>query len=112
MNGFENWKSTASESEILLEQMNRRQRQILVHSFLYYQLNTNIITDYTFDCWSKELVSLMKDNPEITKQTVYYEGFKEFDGSSGYDLPYSLPEVQQVGYRLLNYKKNRGNKDV
>lgn len=109
MNGFEKWKSTASESEILIELMNRRQRQILVHSFLYYQLNTNTIADHTFDSWSKELASLMKSNPELAKQTVYYKGFKEFDGSSGYDLPYALPEIQQVGYRLLNYKKNRGN---
>ncbi|MEG0580383.1 MAG: hypothetical protein RR490_10750 [Niameybacter sp.] len=93
----------------LLELMNRRQRQVLVHSFLYYQLNTNTISDHTFDRWSKELVSLMKANPELAKQTVYYEGFKEFDGSSGYDLPYSLPEIQRVGYTLLNYNKNRGN---
>lgn len=94
----------------LLELMNRRQRQILVHSFLYYQLNTNLISDHVFDRWSKELVSLMQSNPELVKQTVYYNGFKEFDGSSGYDLPYALPEIQQVGYRLLNYNnKNRGN---
>lgn len=92
-----------------LELMNRRQRQLLVHSFLYYQLNTNLITDYYFDRWSNELVSLMQSNPELAKQTVYYNGFKDFDGSSGYDLPYSLPEIQQVGYRILNYKKNRGN---
>lgn len=93
----------------LLELMNRRQRQILVHSFLYYQLNTNLISDHTFDSWSKELASLMMAHKELAEQTVYYDGFKEFDGSSGYDLPYSLPEIQSVGYRLLNYNKNRGN---
>lgn len=105
MNGFEKWKQTASKEEIILELINRRQRQILVHSFLYYQLNTNIIADYTFDLWSKELYNLMKDYPEIAKKSAYYEGFLEFDGSSGFDLPYTLPNIQAVGYRLLKYTK-------
>jgi NAD-dependent DNA ligase adenylation domain len=93
----------------LLELMNRRQRQILVHSFLYYQLNENIISDHTFDLWSKELAELIKNYPDTFKQSVYYEGFKEFDGSSGYDLPYSIPDIQNTGYKLLKlhsrYKK-------
>lgn len=84
-----------------IEWMNRRQRQILVHSFLYYQLNENIISDSDFDRWSKELYEAMKENPEIAKQTVYYKDFLEFDGSSGYDLPYANPEIQSTGFKLL-----------
>lgn len=84
-----------------IEWMNRRQRQILVHSFLYYQLNENIISDSDFDKWSKELYEAMKENPEIAKQTVYYKDFLEFDGSSGYDLPYANPEIQSTGFKLL-----------
>lgn len=95
-------------NESKLELINRRQRQILVHSFLYYQLNTNIISDHTFDRWSKELYNLMKDYPEIAKKSVYYQGFLEFDGSSGFDLPYTDPDIQNVGYRLLNYQKQEG----
>ena len=93
-----------SDSE-LLELMNRRQRQILVHSFLYYQLNENIISDSDFDLWSKELYELMKNYPEIAKKSAYSEGFGKFDGSSGFDLPYNVPEVQSKGYQLLNYSK-------
>lgn len=84
-----------------IEWMNRRQRQILVHSFLYYQLNENIVSDSDFDRWSKELYEAMKENPEIAKQTVYYKDFLEFDGSSGYDLPYANPEIQSTGFKLL-----------
>jgi hypothetical protein len=94
----------------ILELINRRQRQILVHSFLYYQLNTNIISDHTFDDWSKELADLMSEHPDIAKQSVYYEGFKSFDGSSGYDLPYHLPEIQSKGYQLLKYHNEKGIK--
>jgi hypothetical protein len=91
----------------LLEWMNRRERQLLVHSFLYYQLNENIIADHTFDKWSKELAQAIIDHPETFKQSVYAEGFKNFDGSSGYDLPFHLPEIQNAGYRLLNFRSTK-----
>lgn len=99
-----------TNNEKVLELMNRRQRQLLVHSFLYYQQNTNIISDFTFDKWSKELADLIKDHEEIFKQSVYYNGFQTFDGSSGYDLPYADPVIQSTGLRLLklhsHYKKS------
>jgi len=88
---------------VTLEWINRRERQLLVHSFLYYQLNENIISDHTFDKWSKELAQAIIDHPETFKQSVYAEGFKNFDGSSGYDLPFHLPEIQNAGYRLLKF---------
>lgn len=87
----------------IAELITRRRRQILVHSFLYYQLNENIIDDYTFDRWSKELYELQIQYPEIASKCIYDDGFKEFDGSSGYDLPYSNPEIQSTGFKLLNY---------
>lgn len=79
----------------------------MVHSFLYYQLNTNIISDYTYDKWSYELAELMNNNKEIAAKSGYYNGFKNFDGSSGYDLPYSNPEVQSKGYQILRIHKER-----
>lgn len=92
-----------------VEWANRRQRQILVHSFLYYQLDTSIIEDHTFDKWCKELADWQKENPELAKKTVFYEDFKDFDGSSGYDLPFSNPLIQNTGYKLLQiHNKRRG----
>lgn len=92
---------------VTLEWINRRQRQLLVHSFLYYQLNENIINDHIFDLWSKELAAAKLEHPELFNQSVYAAGFKEFDGSSGYDLPFHLPEIQNAGYRLLNYTNEK-----
>lgn len=94
----------------LLELMNRRQRQILVHSFLYYQLNTNVISDHEFDKWSKQLYNLMQDNKELAKQTVYYKGFESFDGSSGFDLPYGDPKIQSIGLNLIKIVEKRNLK--
>jgi hypothetical protein len=101
MTSFQEWQIRATESEKALELINRRERQILVHSFLYYQLNESILTDYTFDAICNELVVLMTKYPEEFKQSVYYDGFKEFDGSSGYDLPYATPEIQSTGNKLI-----------
>jgi len=74
-----------------------RRRQILLHSFLYYQLNESLIDDYVFDKWSKELADLQLRYPNEAMQAVYAEEFKDFDGSSGYDIPYSRMETQTVG---------------
>ena len=93
--------------EELISFINRRERQILVHSFLYYQLNESIISDHTFDLWSKELAELIKKHPEEFKASVYADAFEDFDGSSGYDLPYGYPEIQNTGLRLLNYCKKQ-----
>lgn len=89
------------------ELIQRRRLQILVHSCLYYRLNTNIISDTTFDKWSKELYQLQIDYPEIAVQVTYHEAFKEFDGSSGYDLPYHDLDIQTKARRLLIAQSKR-----
>jgi len=94
-------------NNVTVEWVNRRQNQLLVHSFLYYQLDTQIISDHTFDLWSAELAKAMKDYPEIAEQSYHYKAFKDFDGSSGFDLPFTHPHVQNRAYQLLDYKKNR-----
>lgn len=89
----------------VLELINRRERQLLVHSFLYYQLNENIISDHTFDAWSKELVELKEKHPKEFAESAYAKEFAEFDGSSGFDLPYHYPNIQSVGHRLLKQRE-------
>ena len=87
----------------------RRRRQLLVHSFIYYQLDKALISDHTFDLWSKELVELQEKYPELSKECVFYDAFKDFDGSGGSSLPFADPDVQTVGYMLLNYHSNKPN---
>lgn len=87
------------------ELIHRRRHQILVHSYLYYRMNINLISDHTFDDWSMELVKLQKDNPKFSNQGIYAEYFKDFDGTSGFDLPHHLPEVAARAERLLKSVK-------
>ena len=67
-----------------LELINQRQRQILVHSILYYNYNESLVSDTDWSRWSFELVELMKD--PIASQSVFYDMFKTFEGNSGCDL--------------------------
>lgn len=63
------------------------QRMIIVHSILYYQMNTNVISDKQFDQLSKQLVGLRSQMvAEEYQQTEYYYCFQDFDGNTGFYL--------------------------
>lgn len=67
-----------------LEILNKKQRQLIVHSFIYYVYNQNIWSDYKFDSEAKEVVLLMQQ--PFAVNSVFYDLFKDFDGSTGFHL--------------------------
>lgn len=73
-------------SKNIKELITRRRRQILVHSAIYYRLNSSIIEDHTFDKWCNELVELQEKHPEIASECPYNVSFHDFEGQTGYDL--------------------------
>lgn len=78
---------TLQEQFAIYELINRRTKQLVVHSYLYYRLNESRIQDGTFDAWCKELVTLGRQYPDIAEQTKYWYLGKQFDESgSGYFL--------------------------
>ena len=64
------------------------QRVILIHSYLYYQMDRTKWTDQKYDKVSMQLVSLQKQHEEgwIRKNTQYGYVFYDFDGTTGFDL--------------------------
>ena len=94
-------------NEAVLKQINKRRRQILVHSYLYYKRNTSLISDFTFDSWCRELVSLHKTHPNETALAVFPDAFKGWSGFSGYDLfkndRFAEVWAFQKGEQLLNF---------
>lgn len=66
------------------------QRRIIVASIQYYDLNKSVIEDNQYDGISHQLVELIKESPKEFEKTRYYYCFKEFDGSTGFDLPGKL----------------------
>lgn len=88
-----------------LERINQIERQVLVHSYLYYALDTNIISDPRFDEIMEALLPY-KYSPEF-KESAYYKDFLDFDGSTGMDLPYRNPEIVNIGQRLLRIQQEK-----
>ena len=73
------------------------QRQILVHSMLYYEMNESVISDKRFDKLSQLLVNKMKEvGSERVAKTQYGYVFYDFDGSTGFDLISRLTESDRV----------------
>lgn len=80
------------------------QRQLMVHSYIYYELNDNIWTDSQWDEAAKELLTLDQ------KGSAYETLFKDFDGSTGYQLAQYVALNGHLGYvatGLLQYVKQR-----
>ena len=88
------------KSEIL-----RRRKQILVHSCLYYQYNTNLIEDWQYDKIARRLAELQIAHPDISNSLDYHDkdfkGFGEDHCYSGFNLPRSSPEVVATAERLI-----------
>lgn len=76
---------------------------MLVHSYIYYELNDNIVSDATWAKWAKELEQLQKDYPKESAEVEEYEQFKDWDGSSGAFLNFG-ENIKTVAKILLELK--------
>lgn len=70
----------------ILELIRRRRLQTIVHSVIYYKYDCSIISDSAWSERAQELVELQEKYPEESKVVVYYDLFKDFDGSTGFNL--------------------------
>lgn len=70
------------------ERIKQRRLQMLVHSCIYYEMGTSVISDAQFDKWAYELRDLQRQYPDISEKVIYYDAFKEWDGTTGFNLPY------------------------
>lgn len=104
---FQIWEATAPPEDVVLALINRRQRQILVHSHIYYELDQSTISDFQFDAWCQELVRLQTDHPDLARVSAYAAYFAGFDGSTGYDLPFHLPNIATAARRFLAYDRDK-----
>lgn len=99
------------------------QRWILVHSFAYYELNENIVSDFKYDANAIQLSELIREHPEEFKRSRYYEYFYDYCGedgmvyTSGFDLLERVKKTDKELYRhiwidavwALERKAKRGN---
>lgn len=78
------------------EKIELLQRAILVHSFMYYELDQSVLPDWKYDANSKQLVELIKDFPEAFRQSRYYKYFHDFNGSTGYHLTSRIKKNKEL----------------
>lgn len=97
--------------DVVASLIERRRRQILVHSILYYRLDASLIPDATYDAWAQELIRLQREHPEISEGVDYrLDAFRNFTSSTGYDLPLDDDRANRVARDLLTYHERTTTK--
>ena len=84
--------------------INRLERMILMHSYLYYELDKNVVSDHFFDQISKDLADCIVEFPEQFKASEHPNVFSNFDGSTGAGLDYNRWEITSMAHHLFNLK--------
>ncbi len=80
-------KEYTEDERKIMEEIKRLRLCVLVHSIIYYRLNTNIVSDYQYDKFAKKLKALQDKYPELSKAVPdYNKEFEGWDGCSGYNL--------------------------
>lgn len=63
------------------------QRRIIIYSIMYYEYDESCVSDEYYNTLSQTLLKMFSEvNRDIIKKTAYYYCFKDFDGSTGFDL--------------------------
>lgn len=95
---------TSISTDKIAEKIQQRRLQILIHSYIYYILDDNIISDTKWNNWATELVSLQRKYPEIASSVIYNDMFSDWQGSTGADFEYNDYIVNKANYLLAIHK--------
>lgn len=103
-------KEHTEDERKIMEEIKRLRLCVLVHSIIYYRLNTNIVSDFQYDKFAKKLKALQDKYPELSKAVPeYVKEFEGWDGCSGYNLP--LGDIWGYG-KAQWLVKEFGNKEA
>lgn len=94
-------------NEQIAELINRRRRQVLVHSVIYYKMSENIISDAKWAEWALELENLQRDYPDIAEKCPYAKEFRGFDHSTGMNLPLHDSWAVNKAFQLINLRDKK-----
>lgn len=107
----------------IVEKIQLLQRSILVNSFAYYELDSNILSDFQYDDNAKQLAEMKNQYPDEFRRSRYYTYFHDYcsdvDGTvntSGFDLLRKIEKTDKELYRhiwidaalALDLKNKRG----
>lgn len=84
------------------EKLDWLQRYIIVHSYLYYEKDTNVISDREYDRRAKNLAKIREKYPELWKNSEYFKQFgNDYNGATGFTLYHDLDEYQKEIIRSI-----------
>ena len=94
---------------MLIKELERRQRQLIVHSFIYYELDDSIWTDNQYD--GLALVLEEQKKLDIWKESKFYSIFKDWNSSTGISLVNKedyqyYQHFRSLGQELVDYENN------
>lgn len=87
----------------MIRMIRQRRSQMLVHSFLYYVLDTPIVSDDAWQRWADELAMWNQYFPNIG---FYDAAFADWNGSTGMHLPQD-DWVRNLAIRVSNIHHGR-----
>lgn len=91
----------------IAEKIQQRRLQMIVHSSIYYVFNDNIVPDSKWSEWGRELKDLQEKYPDIASKVIFAEAFKDWDASTGFNLPIHDDWVTQKATQLMDANTRR-----
>ena len=92
--------------EQIKELITRRRCQVWVHSIIYYRLDRNVIGDAKWSQWALELEELQKQCPDLAAECPYADAFKDFNHSTGSNLPLDDKDMTVQAWWVIKAIKN------
>ena len=89
-----------SEIQTVPEKIKQRRAQLMIHSYLYYDTEEQLVSDAQWDAWSIELEKLQQRHP--TPIGFYDDAFAGWTHGSGMLLPRD-PWVTGKAAQLVEY---------
>lgn len=72
------------------QQMEALQRWICVQSAIYYVYNENVVSDFTYDANTRQLLDLRKQSEQLFTRTRYYEYFSDFFSGTSFNVVHKI----------------------
>lgn len=93
---------TKLKEEAALARINQVRRCLHIHSVLYYHLSETIVSDSTFDEWSRELVTLQERYPRVAKLAYRDDLFFNWTGATGFHLTPNTYSINRARWLLTH----------